>query len=315
MERFLTKVSFHNDLYQLKFIQKLKEKEMDLLFSIISELKNTGKNGAVISWLELRKICSTGKETMRNREFFKYIEHLADVLTSIKIKISDEDLDQYHVLFPTCYNDKLSQNFIIRPNVHLDYMFTGLNGNFTVLDLVELYSLQSKYSKILYYTLKKHQNKEENQRVVDIPIKEFREILGIPDSYQMINIDKRIIEPALKELSVYFPEMKILKIKKAVAIDKIQITWKNKTKKKSTEEKALVTKKNSGIEKADKIILQIAEDKKRALQDSPLLTNEQIEEAISIAKNLGVLTDFLEQIILKNPKLASNILRQYLPKQ
>ncbi|MGL6119999.1 MAG: replication initiation protein [Fusobacteriaceae bacterium] len=314
MEGASNKVSFHNDLYQLKFIQKLKEKEMDLLFTIINKLKNTGRNGVVISWLELKKICSTGKLTMRNRNFLTYIEHLADVLTSIKIKISDEDLDQYHVLFPTCYNDKISQNFIIIPNENLDYMFTGLNGNFTVLDLAEVSSLQSKYSKILYYTLKKHQNKAEKTRVVEISMREFRDLLGIPDSYQMINIDKRIIEPGLKELSKYFPEIKILKIKKAVSIDRLQITWKNKIKKEVVEENIPVLEKTTSIKKTDKIIEQVALDKKLSEAELPLLSSEEIEKAISIAKTTGDFSDFLANSIIKNPRLASNMLRRYLLK-
>ena len=60
-----------------------------------------------------------------------------------------------------------------------------------------------------------------------IGIEDFRKRLDIPESYQMFNIDQRILKPALKELSAYFNDLKFKKIKakKGNKIAKLEFTF------------------------------------------------------------------------------------------
>ena len=60
-----------------------------------------------------------------------------------------------------------------------------------------------------------------------VNIEEFRELLNIPDYYQMGNIDQKVLKPAMKELNNYFEDLEITKIKakKGNKIAKLEFTF------------------------------------------------------------------------------------------
>jgi len=79
--------------------------------------------------------------------------------------------------------------------------------------------LDSLYSKMLQLTYREGLFDDDNDG--------FRELLDIPKSYQMFNIDQRILNPALKELNGYFKDLKLEKIKakKGNKIEKLKFTF------------------------------------------------------------------------------------------
>lgn len=288
----ITKISYHNDIYQTKFIEKLKENEMNILFAIFSQLKNNSEI-VTISWHTIKQIINL--PNMKNRELIKYLDKLADLFTSIKLKKATDKEDQTHVLFISCDNKKDSELFFIYTNPNLKGLFNSLDsGNFTVLNFAEFLTLTGKYSKLLYYTLSQHRNKAENKRKLIYPIEEFRDMLGIPKTYQMCDINKRIIEPSVNELEKFFPNIVIEKIKQGPKVVSLQITWKNKIKSKLIKDNSenvsqieslqeinnSIPVKTKGTEKAKKVINSTLEDKKNAVTkeqvDSMILTDEEI---------------------------------------
>lgn len=273
------KVSYHNDLYQLRFVEKLKEKELDLFFTIVSKIKNLELPKATIPFLELRKAYSSGKTVRKTSELIKDLKILSQKILQFQIEFQDSRGFGGMVLFPDYYINVQEEVFLIGVHQELKYLFNHLQSNFTILDLVEYQSLGSKYSKQLYYLLKQYSNIAESQRVVKFTIEEFREKLGIPDSYRMDSIDSRIINPTLKELLKFFPNIKIEKIKRGVSVSELHITWKNKIK--SIEN--IIPVETIGTKKADKIINSVLEDKNNSVTKEQLqsveLTSEQIARA------------------------------------
>lgn len=61
-------------------------------------------------------------------------------------------------------------------------------------------------------------------------VEDFREILSIPNSYQMSDIDKQVLKPIKNELSEFFDPLKIKKIKarKGNRIAMIEFRFKEK---------------------------------------------------------------------------------------
>lgn len=91
---------------------------------------------------------------------------------------------------------------------------------FTRFELAEFITLSGNFTKTLYRHLKQYRIKG----FWAVPIEEFRRLLNIPDSYKMCDIDKRVLKPAIKQLSrehdlfdtvrVPFRNLKVEKIKK-----------------------------------------------------------------------------------------------------
>ncbi|HEI2155207.1 TPA: replication initiation protein, partial [Staphylococcus aureus] len=60
-----------------------------------------------------------------------------------------------------------------------------------------------------------------------VSIEDFRELLDIPEYYQMGNIDQKVLKPAMKELHNYFENLEVTKIKakKGNKIAKLEFTF------------------------------------------------------------------------------------------
>ncbi|WP_162166970.1 replication initiation protein, partial [Campylobacter fetus] len=73
----------------------------------------------------------------------------------------------------------------------------NLETGFTAFELAEFSSLSSKYTQTLYRLLK--QFKSTGYR--SIKWAEFIEIMDIPTSYRMFDIERQILNPAIAELT------------------------------------------------------------------------------------------------------------------
>ena len=102
------------------------------------------------------------------------------------------------VIFPSLETD--SKNRILRVHVSKGfkdrYISSPLKG-WTRYELAEFVGLSGTYAKTIYRYLKQFRQ----TGLWYIKYKDFKELLGIPESYQSCDIDKRILTPAIKELS------------------------------------------------------------------------------------------------------------------
>lgn len=314
------KVSYHNDLYQLRFVEKLKEKELDLFFTIVSKIKNLELSKTSISFLELRKSYSNGKTVRKTSELIKDLKTLSQKILQFQIEFKDSKGFGGMVLFPDYYINVQDEVFLIGVHQELKYLFNHLQSHFTILDLVEYQSLTSKYSKNLYYLLKQYSNIAESQRIVKFPIDEFREKLGIPDSYRMDTIDSRVIQPSLKELLKFFPNIKIEKIKRGVSVSELHITWKNKIKvitEKTIKEpiENIIPVETTGTKKADKIINSVLEDKNNSVTKEHLQSVELTLEQIARAEYLLEQVDKVNLSFVRKFPSYKSMLKQRLQQE
>ena len=91
-----------------------------------------------------------------------------------------------------------------------------------------LNSLTSKYSYRLYLELKQFQNiKDKFEKDGkfyswrNFEIQNFREIMDIPESYRMKDIDKRVLNSSIEELNQYFEDIYFIKVKKSNKVTNI----------------------------------------------------------------------------------------------
>ena len=217
-------VKFHNDLNKIKF-NEFNLYDYKIFFVACVKVLEKGDNLIEIDFSELRKILEL---TKRNTVSTEYLENMiletANKLAKINFNIENRFFKGFSTLFTDFYIPKEGEKKLyVRINEKTKYILNNLVRNFTLANLQLLNSLTSKYSYRLYLELKQFENIDDKNKFEkdgrfycwrNFEIENFREIMDIPESYKMNDIDKRVLKPSLKELEKYFEDIFITKVKK-----------------------------------------------------------------------------------------------------
>ncbi|MGL5760392.1 MAG: replication initiation protein, partial [Cetobacterium sp.] len=180
------------------------------------------------------------------------------------------------------------------------FLINGILENFTIFDLKEFLELRGSYMKTLFRLLKQWESTGE----YIVKINDFREVLGIPVKYRMIDVRKRVLKPCLEELGKYFKNLKITELKKERNVETLVFTWKSKKEKK----------------KEDIIDIQPIKRKKAALGEKELQEHEK-EQLENIVQELeksktvkNIPSDPVVELIKISKKDYENLYKNYLEK-
>lgn len=213
-------VKYGNEMNMVVF-RKFTANEMNLFFSIVSRMRNKGTDSVVFSWNELRylsKYKPTSIQRFVNDLSNTYGKILQLNYGSSYIKNNQLTISRF-VLF-TDFNitaginedgsdvDIESGKVEITVNPRLQHVLNDLES-WTRYSLEEFINLKSTYSKTMFRLLKQY--RVTGKYVVKID--DFRELLDIPKSYQMGQIDQKILTPIIKELTPIFKNLKVTKNK------------------------------------------------------------------------------------------------------
>lgn len=244
-------VKYSNDLHKLK-IGNFGEMEQNLLFGILANCRNK-YDEFVMTLAELNEFSPSRKYTANEmlQKALSLRESIFKLDFSV-IKSKDENYheqDIYNLFsrFTICYNGKKNdfenaELTEIRLKVNEDFreLIANLTKEFTQYELEEFIFLNSRYTKTIYRYLKQFRT----TGIWRVSWDNFKEILGIPSSYKMCDIDKRILEPSIKQLQeplnlfersrTPFKNLKYTKIKgkgrgRGGAIKEIEFTFDKQT--------------------------------------------------------------------------------------
>lgn len=112
---------------------------------------------------------------------------------------------------------KVSSNF--------DYILNKLETQFTRYELEEFTSIRSTYAKTMYRLLKQWRTVGKKEFAID----DLKRILDMPSSYKSSEIDRAVIKPIKEQLSPYFVDLKVKKIKSNKRGNPVlgyEFTWK-----------------------------------------------------------------------------------------
>lgn len=182
--------------------------EMDLLFSIMSQLRDKGLTEIEFNFNDLKHLSNYNKETAID-SFISDLEKAYDKLIRLDVKIGSSEEWTKFVFFTKYTISKANKRITIAVNSEFMPIINNLTGNFTRFELEEFTQLSSSYSKEVYRLLKQFRKTGYYR----IEIDRFRYLLDIPESYQMGNIDQKVLRPIRKELPQYFKDLKIEKIR------------------------------------------------------------------------------------------------------
>lgn len=217
------KIRYKNDL-NLVPMRNFDSVEMNLFFSICAKMKDKGLSKVQFTFEDLREL-SAYKPTSIKR-FSDDLEAVYNKMLQLTYRTEEAGIREKFVLFTGYRIDENNQTVDISVNPELAYILNELSSEFTKFELQEFTGIRSSYAKTMYRLLKQYRS----TGFYKVKIEDFREILSIPNSYQMSDIDKQVLKPIKNELSEFFDPLKIKKIKarKGNRIAMIEFRFKEK---------------------------------------------------------------------------------------
>jgi plasmid replication initiation protein len=260
-------VKYHNDINKIP-LRNFNEKELNIFFSILFKMKDLKVDTVKFQFSELKKLSANGREDKR---LIIALNNIFDKLINLnqKIILQNNEIIRFN-LFRTLKINPIEKVVTISINEDFQYMLNEFIGNYTKFELEQLVSFKSSYSKNIFRLLKQF----ESSNVFSIYLDEFRRILCVPESYEMRDFNKRVLKPAMEELSTIFPDLKLEKIKERRKIKTLKFTWNNYCSLEDIEDQPVIEIKIS--EQLNKII----EKTKKNRFIRSLLTVSNIEKLI-----------------------------------
>lgn len=204
-------VKYHNDFNKIK-LPNFSSQEQNMLMGIICKVKEHSENKKIE--FTPSELLEFSTDNLTNKALGDMLFILRDKFFKADFTILIEDKERDRIgrktinLFEefilwyhkedTNYDNLLSVELKLNPQFR--YLIEELTANFTRFELEEFMSLSGKYTKTLYRLLKQFRSTGE-VTIYKNNFQEFCDFMGIPESYPMGMIDKRILNPAIKELS------------------------------------------------------------------------------------------------------------------
>lgn len=188
-------VRYNNDLNTVVF-KGFTDTELKLFFAICSKMKDKGSNEVTFSFDQLKDLTDE-KKHFTAKEYAELIQGMYHKLIHLSYVYDDgKDIAGEFNLFQG-YERSISQEiFTISVSEKYIYLFNQLTSNFTRFELQEFVDLRGKYTKLLYRQLKQWRTAGH----YSVLVKDLRELLDVPDTYETKAITNRVLNPAVNKL-------------------------------------------------------------------------------------------------------------------
>jgi initiator repB protein len=201
-------IVYKNELNSIP-LRNFNSVEMDILFSILSQMRDKGSTEITFNLNELKHL-SNYKKSNKTKEFIKDLEKTYDKLIQLNVKIGTATEFTKFVFFTRYSVSEEKKTISIKVNQEFAPLINEITGNFTKFELEELTHLSSSYSKSCYRLLKQYRK----TGFYKVKIDTFKYLLDVPESYKNTsNFNSRVLKPIERDLKVFFKDLKIKKIK------------------------------------------------------------------------------------------------------
>lgn len=200
----------YNNQMNLVALKGFNSVEIDLFYTLCSQVKSKGAQDITISFEKLKDLSD-----YRSADKARFINDLRKTnrkLLSLSFTLENENKIVDFVLFPTFEIDLDQEVLTVAVNSRFEFLFNEIVGGFTILELSQLTQLESRYSKALYRLLKQWRSVGFKQ----YELNELRDLLDVPVSYRLDQFTVRVLDAATKELKKnnFFHDLKYEKVKK-----------------------------------------------------------------------------------------------------
>lgn len=238
-------VKHHNDLNTV-IMRKWTAEEMNFFFAIITKVRDEGTRLMKFDTDELRFLASKDFHLDRWSQTMKSV---ADKVVDLKYYERTEHSYAVMNLFSYFRVDEKECIVEVEVSSKFEYVINKLEAQFTQYELQEFTTIRSTYAKTAYRLLKQWRTVGRKEFKID----EFKLLLDMPSSYKSSEIDRAVITPILKQLSPYFEDLKVKKIKSKKRGNPVlayEFTWKKEVT--GTYEQGKFDKPKSEPKKASK---------------------------------------------------------------
>lgn len=218
-------VKYHNDLNSVS-MRTWTADEMNMFFTIIAKIKNEGVREITLNTDEIKSLIKF-KPRHKNR-WEKVMIGVTEKIADLKYRYEDKQFYRVMNLFTFFEIDKDNKTLRVAVSEQFEYILNQLDIQFTYYKLEEFVDIKSTYAKTAYRLFKQWKTTGK----IKFGIDEFKRKLDIPNSYGISNIDNRVIKPIMSELSAYFENLKVKKLKansRGTPVIGYEFTWKPET--------------------------------------------------------------------------------------
>lgn len=198
--------------------------EMDIFWSVCSKMKRKGTEEITFDFSLFQELSNYKRDSIES--FYAALKTFSDKLGSLTYKFEDADEFEQLWLFQRFYINKKQGTVTIQASERFEFILNSIGSNFTRFELENITKLSSGYTKELYRQLMAHRDLRTRSGAWYVRVDDFRQILSIPKSYQMTNIDKRIFEKAKKEFTT--SDENGVKIFESFRVEKVKARSGNK---------------------------------------------------------------------------------------
>lgn len=222
-------VKYSNELHELKF-NSLNEAQQNVFFTLLQQFRKASGDTLELDFNKLFELAQISHGTNYRKEILDKIGKLQEF--KFRYQINELGDLRQDVIFPSIETD--SKNKVLRIRVSQGFKERYINSplkGWTRYELAEFVNLSGTYTKTIYRYLKQYR---QTGRWC-IRYDDFKELLGIPESYKAGNIDQRILKPIIKELSAErnlfdmrrtpFEKLVVIKHKKGREIEALEFCF------------------------------------------------------------------------------------------
>lgn len=265
-------VKYHNDLNTVPMRNWTKE-EMDFFFAILSKMKNKGTEEVNFDKKMLVELVNYNRKEIDR--FYRVFENLGHKVSQIyyfeKSSHSMRFMPLFNEFRVDWSEDYSDVSLTVSASSNFEYILNKFDAEFTQYELAEFTLIRSTYAKTMYRLLKQWRTVGRKEFSMD----DFRQLLDVPKSYGVSDIDKRVITPIEKELPDFFNKLKVKKVKantRGTPVFAYIFTWTpesttkwvdNKYKKRTKKQEALPVWANNQVKTDD----QMSEADQKEMQE------------------------------------------------
>ena len=196
-------VKVHNNLIDLP-LRRFNSSEIDIFTALCYKCNEQDTHEVVLPFSEIRELAHY--KNKNEEQFISAIKTMNEKLMSLHFTIGNERNFTQFVLFPTFTVSSDAETLTVKVHEDFAYLLNNLS-NYTSIELQESTALKSSYSKGIYKKLRQFRNTDKP--FWSVRLDDFREYLDIPSSYTLSDINKRVLKPAIEELSPYFQGLNV----------------------------------------------------------------------------------------------------------
>lgn len=210
-------VKYSNDMNNIS-LKGLTAKEINIFFAILFKAQNLNSLKVTMSCNELRNLSDGEYHCDR---FTKAVSNTFKKLMNVNSEFENYQTKTISCIFTDLSFDKLNSSLTIMINPNICCFPKTKDDLFTFFKLKDLNSVKGIYAKNTFRLLQQF----KGSTFFKICLDKFKHLLGIPIGYSISKIDQRILQPILKELSIFYKDLKIEKIKKGKSVYRLDFKW------------------------------------------------------------------------------------------